>query len=315
MRAHPRRQRSGKLTSGAGDDRRGHSHNRASPADTSPRAARGRSGASVTGLWVAGSAAAGFASGPALRAVIFYFGTPSGDPPRRVCPACGHAVFTIGPLLWPYLPLTGRCPACATRIGPPLVSVELLTAAALAIVAARATTAWELAALGWLAIVAVPLAFIDVAVRRLPNQLTAAAYAGTLALLGAAALAGHHPGQLGRAALAGAALCGAYLVMLAAFPRGIGGGDAKIAAGVGTALGWLGWPLLLTGAVACFAACTLCSAFLLASRRVKLTGHVPLGPFILLGALVAIAVQPAAAAAQPAAHACYLRANVQETQR
>jgi leader peptidase (prepilin peptidase) / N-methyltransferase len=170
------------------------------------------------------------------------------------------------------------------------MSVELLTAAALAIVAAKATTAWELAALGWLTIVAVPLAFIDVAVRRLPNQLTAAAYAGTLALLGAAALAGHHPGQLGRAALAGAVLCGAYLVMLALFPGGIGGGDIKLAAAVGTALGWLGWPLLVTGSVACFAACTICSAFLLASRRMKFTDHVTLAPFILLGALVAVAV-------------------------
>jgi leader peptidase (prepilin peptidase)/N-methyltransferase len=79
-------------------------------------------------------------------------------------------------------------PILQTRIGPPLLAVELLAAAVLAVIAARATSAWELAALGWLAIVAVPPAFIDAAVHRLPDKLTATAYAGTLALLAAAAL-------------------------------------------------------------------------------------------------------------------------------
>jgi leader peptidase (prepilin peptidase)/N-methyltransferase len=166
----------------------------------------------------------------------------------------------------------------------------LLTAAGLAVIAARATSAWELAALGWLTIVAVPLAFIDVAVRRLPDKLTALAYAGTLALLAAATLASHHPGQLGRALLAGAVLTFLYIVMLFARPTGIGAGDGKLAASVGTALGWLGWPTLINGTVGCFMAAGLFAAILLALRQAKPGDHMAFGPFILLGALAAITI-------------------------
>ena len=50
------------------------------------------------------------------------------------------------------------------------------------------------------------LSSIDAAVCRLPDPLTAAACAGTVALLGVAAFTGHQPGHLGRAAIGAAAL-------------------------------------------------------------------------------------------------------------
>jgi leader peptidase (prepilin peptidase)/N-methyltransferase len=244
----------------------------------------------MTGPWLIGAAAAGVTAGPFLRAAILRYSTPPGVPPRRSCPACDSLILAVGRPARLHLPPSGRCPSCKTRVGPPLLAVELLAAAVLAVIAARATSAWELAALGWLAIAALPLAFIDVAVHRLPDKLTAAAYAGTLALLAAAALAGHHPGQLGRAALAGAALAFLYLIMFLASPASIGLGDGKLAASVGTALGWLGWRTLVTGTVACFLAAGLFAALLLALRRAKRTDHMAFGPFILLGALAAIAI-------------------------
>ncbi|HEY2490486.1 MAG TPA: prepilin peptidase, partial [Streptosporangiaceae bacterium] len=158
----------------------------------------------MTWPWVIGFATAGVAVGPFLRAVTFSYGTPRGDPRRRNCPGCGRLILGTGRPARVHLPASGRCRFCRARIGPPPVAVELLTVAVLAVVAVKATSAWELAAMGWLAVVAIPLAFIDVAVRRLPDPLTASAYVGTLCLLAAAALATHHPGQLGRAVLAGA---------------------------------------------------------------------------------------------------------------
>jgi leader peptidase (prepilin peptidase)/N-methyltransferase len=244
----------------------------------------------MTGLWVIGFAAAGVAVGPVLRAAIFSYGTPRGDPRRRNCPACGRLMLGAGRAARVHLPPGGRCRFCRSRIGPPPLVVELLTAAVLAVLAVKATSAWELAALGWLAIVAVPLAFVDAAVHRLPDIMTASAYAGTVCLLAAAALAAHHPGQLGRAVLAGAGLAALYLIMLFVSPAGIGPGDGKLAASVGTALGWLGWGTLVTGTVACFLAASVFAAVLLALRRARLSDHIAFGPFILLGALAAIAI-------------------------
>jgi leader peptidase (prepilin peptidase)/N-methyltransferase len=244
----------------------------------------------MTGPWLIGATAAGVTAGPFLRGVILHYSTPSGDPPRRNCPACDSPVLAVGRPWRLHLPPTGRCPVCGDRIGPPLLAVELLAAAVLAVIAVRATSAWELAALGWLTVVAVPLAFIDVAVHRLPDKLTVTAYVGTLALLAVTALAGHHPGQLGRATLAGAALAFLYLIMFLASPAGIGLGDGKLAASVGTALGWLGWRTLVTGTVASFLAAGLFAILLLVLRRAKRTDHMAYGPFILFGALAAIAI-------------------------
>jgi leader peptidase (prepilin peptidase)/N-methyltransferase len=244
----------------------------------------------MTWPWVIGFASAGVAAGPFLRAVIFGYGTPRGDPRRRNCPACGHLVLGAGRPARVHLPPSGRCRFCRSRVGPLFLVVELLTAAVLAVLAVKATSAWELAALGWLAIVAVPLAFIDVAVHRLPDMMTASAYAGTVCLLAAAAAATHHPGQLGRAVLAGAGLASLYLIMLFVSPASMGPGDGKLAVSVGTALGWLGWGTLVTGAVACFMIASVFAAVLLALRRAKLSDHIAFGPFILIGALAAIAV-------------------------
>ena len=244
----------------------------------------------MTGPWVLAFAFAGVAVGPFLRAVIFSYGTPRGDPPRPNCPACGDLILGTGRPARVHLPFSGRCRLCRGRIGPPLLTVELATAAVLAVLAVRATSAWELAALGWLAVAGVPLAFIDVAVRRLPDTLTASAYVGTLCLLVATALATDHPGQLGRAVLAGAGLASLYLIMLFVSPASMGPGDGKLAASVGTALGWLGWGTLVTGVLACFMAASLFAAVLLALHRARLRDHIAFGPFILLGALVAVAI-------------------------
>jgi leader peptidase (prepilin peptidase)/N-methyltransferase len=109
--------------------------------------------------WIIAGAAVGVIAGPRIRASVFSSSTEPGQPPRRACPACGHEIL---PDRWRWrslLPVTGRCPSCRTRIGPYPLLAELAAGLALAVVAARASSAWELAALAWLALLAVPLAF------------------------------------------------------------------------------------------------------------------------------------------------------------
>jgi len=111
-------------------------------------------------------------------------------------------------------------------VKPPSFAVEAAAGLALAAVAARSPSLWQMAGLDWLMLCAVTLAFIDIAIRRLPDPLTGAALAGTLGLLTVAALSsGGHPGQLGRAVIAAAALCGFYLALFIVRPSGMGLGD------------------------------------------------------------------------------------------
>jgi leader peptidase (prepilin peptidase) / N-methyltransferase len=184
---------------------------------------------------------------------VFARSTEPGQPPRRACPACARDIL---PGRWPWrspLPVIGRCPSCRAPIGPYPLLAELATGLAPATVAIRASSVWELAALAWLVLLAVPLAFIHAAVRRLPDPLTAAACVGTLALLAVAALVHHQPGHLGRAAIDAAALALFYLALWVIGPGGMGLGDVKLAASVGAVLAWTSWQALLTGTFTAFA--------------------------------------------------------------
>ena len=239
--------------------------------------------------WVIAGAAVGLLAGPRIRAAVFACSTAAGQSPRSTCPACSAQIL---PDRWRWrsvLPVTGRCPACRTGIGPYPLAAEAVAGLALAVAAARAASVWELAALAWLILIAVPLAFTDLAVHRLPDPLTVAAFTGTLALLTAAALTGHQPGDLARAAIGAASLACFYLVLFLIRPGEMGLGDVKLATSIGLALGWVGWRALLTGTLAGFTLAAIYGGVLLATHQATRTSQLPLGPFILLGALVAIA--------------------------
>jgi leader peptidase (prepilin peptidase) / N-methyltransferase len=244
----------------------------------------------VTAPWIIAAAVVGVAAGLPIRAVVCYRSTPPGEPPRRGCPACAADIWADRHWLRSLLLASGRCPSCRARIGPPPLAVELLTALVLAVLAARAASPWELAALAWLAVLAIPLAFIDAAVHRLPDQLTIPALLGTFALLTVASLTSHHPGELGRAAAGGAALACFYLALFVIRPTGMGLGDAKLAASVGTALSWVGWQALFGGTFASFALAAIYGVALLALRRATRSSRIPFGPFIAAGALAAIII-------------------------
>ncbi len=69
----------------------------------------------------------------------------------------------------------------------------------------------------------------------------------------------------------------------------MGLGDVKLAAGVGVALGWIGWRALVAGTFLTFALAAIYGIALLLLRRASRTSQLPLGPFIVLGTLAAIA--------------------------
>jgi leader peptidase (prepilin peptidase) / N-methyltransferase len=237
---------------------------------------------------VAALAAAGLVIGWCLRPVVFWLAVPPGEPLRDSCPRCGHRVLPADRRAWLAVPRLARCPACRARIGAPPLVPELVTAILLGALAGRIHPGLVLAAACWLAICAVALAWIDAAVQRLPDILTAGAYAGTMVLLLAAATASGDTRGLLRAALGGPTLAAGYLTLAVISRSAIGLGDAKLAASLGTLTAWFGWPELLAGAFAGFLLGAGYGVGLLVSRRATARRRIAFGPFMIAGAFLAV---------------------------
>ncbi len=229
-------------------------------------------------MWAAVGAALGLVAGAALRGTVFRLSVASGAPERTACPHCSAPAGRR---------LAVRCGQCGRSLGRPL-ALELCTAAALALVLGRFAGQPDAVAFGFLAVLGVALAAIDIAVQRLPDPLTLPAYPILITLLAAAALASHDFDALARALLGGLALIGAYLLLALVRPGQLGGGDIKLAGIAGLALGWLGWPTLIAGAALGFVLSAIVSLALLAARRVTLHSAISFGPFMLGGALLAM---------------------------
>ncbi len=144
------------------------------------------------------------------------------------------------------------------------------------------------------ATIGVALAWIDADVHRLPLGLTRPAYGILVAQLALASLASGDWGALRRAAIAGAVTWGVYflLALLAALLRsGFGFGDVQLAGLIGLSTGYLSvWGPI----VATYAAFLLSGAYgvwRLATRRGSRKDDIPFGPWMLLGALIALVVE------------------------
>jgi leader peptidase (prepilin peptidase) / N-methyltransferase len=234
---------------------------------------------------VASLAAAGLVAGPAQRAVIVRYAVPAGDPPLRSCPACGQQLLAARQMA--RAPIA-RCTACGERTGPPPLAVEAASAVLLGALAARVHPALVLAAACWLALFAAPLAFTDIAVRRLPDVLTGPALADTVLLLTAASAADGNWAPMTRAALGTAALSSFLLVLALISPSGMGLGDVKAAAALAALLAWRGWPALLAGSFAGFLLAALYGTALLVTGHATRKHQIPLGPFMITGAFLAV---------------------------
>ncbi|WP_051710091.1 prepilin peptidase [Streptomyces sp. NRRL S-350] len=223
----------------------------------------------------------GLLSAPLLRGLVARFAVPEGEPWCEACPSCAREVR--------LLPPTGRCPGCRERLGAGPGTVEAV-AVAVAFAVGCAADGPAAGALGWAAALGVALGFVDARVRRLPYRLTLPLLGGVAALLALAALAEGRPGVLLRCLLAAFAV-GAVLE-LAVWVGALGPGDSPLGFTLGGLLGWYGWSVALGGLVAAVVLAgvwaVLRAGAALARRRPVRGLDVPVGPFLLLGALTAV---------------------------
>lgn len=239
------------------------------------------------------AAVVGLAVGSFLNVVVHR--VPAGASvvrPPSACPACASPVAArdnVPVLSWVLL--RGRCRSCAARISARYPLVELATAGLFA-----AVTAWAahegrwalLPVLLYLAAVGLALALIDLDVRRLPDAIVLPAYPVTAALLGLAAVVEHDGAAALRALAGGLLLYGLYFALAVARPGGMGFGDVKLAGVLGAVLGYAGWSALAVGAFSAFVLGGLVGVALVASGVLRRRGHLPFGPFMLVGAALGV---------------------------
>jgi leader peptidase (prepilin peptidase)/N-methyltransferase len=223
--------------------------------------------------------------------------------PPSHCPRCDTPIAprdNVPVVSW--LLLRGKCRHCGEPISARYPFVELLTGAVFAGLAARLGADWALPAYLYFGAVCVALALIDLDHKRLPNALTLPSYGVGLVLLGGAALLTHEPHLVVRAVVGMAVLYAIYFLLVLAYPAGMGFGDVKLAGVLGLYLAYLGWSTWFVGWLLGFMLGGVFGVLAIALRKASRKTQVPYGPFMILGALLAVWWGPAIADA-------YLRAT------
>jgi leader peptidase (prepilin peptidase) / N-methyltransferase len=207
--------------------------------------------------------------------------------PASHCPACGAAVrpYDNVPVL-SYLLLRARCRDCGSRISARYPAIELL--AGMAAVSSALAFGWSLHALFAFVFLAalIVITFIDIDHQIIPDVISLPGIAIGFAC------ASLVPGGAGwRDSLIGLLVGGGILWAVAegyfrlTGREGMGGGDVKLLAMIGAFLGWRAIPItLMIGSLAGTAVGTA----LIATQQQDRRTPIPFGPFLALGAVLAL---------------------------
>src|SRR4051794_3570072 len=204
--------------------------------------------------------------------------------PGSRCPSCGTPVKpydNIPVLSW--LLLRGRCRHCGEPISARYPLVEAATGLLYAGVVAKYDDAFGIVVGLILVTALVPIVLIDLETFTIPNAITLPAAVAAL-IAGLALNLDGVPEQLIAAAAAG----GFFLLAVLLYPRGMGMGDAKLAGVMGLCLGRAVAPAVLIGLITgvLFGGLIMARLGVRAGRKTK----IPFGPFLALGAVIALFV-------------------------
>jgi leader peptidase (prepilin peptidase) / N-methyltransferase len=202
--------------------------------------------------------------------------------PRSHCPHCGHGIrfYDNVPVL-SWLLLRGRCRDCRESISARYPLVEALTGGLCALaVVAKGGDEDALLAVAFV-LVLVPVAFIDLDHRIIPNRILLPGAVAAVVILAVT-----DPVRLPEHLIAGGAAGLFFLLAALVYPSGMGMGDVKLAAVMGLYLGSSVVPALLVALLAgSLVGVTIIARDGVAAGRKT---AVPFGPFLALGALVGL---------------------------
>jgi leader peptidase (prepilin peptidase)/N-methyltransferase len=205
--------------------------------------------------------------------------------PRSACPSCGAEIGArdnVPVLSW--LLLRGRCRRCGERISVEYPLLELSTAGLVVLAVIRYQDPWQGGLVSGLLALMPGIAIIDLRHRIIPNRLTyPALLLFAVAILVAWLVADAVDPLRG---LAGLALYGGILFVVAVISRGMGMGDVKLAALIGLVMGSLGLRYVGVAAGAAIVLGGLGGLAALAMGQSRKSA-IPFGPYLAVGAVVA----------------------------
>jgi leader peptidase (prepilin peptidase)/N-methyltransferase len=206
--------------------------------------------------------------------------------PRSRCPNCGTEIANrdnVPVVSW--LLLRGRCRACGGRISPVYPLTELATGALFVATTLTFRDVWIAAMLCAFLALMPAITMIDVGHRIIPNKLTYPSLVGFPIYIAVAWLLGADLDPV-RAAI-GFVAYGGGLFVVAVVSGGMGFGDVKLAGVIGVVLGALGLGYVGVAAGAALVLGGLGGVIALLLGRSR-KDAIPFGPYMALGAMVAV---------------------------
>ncbi len=134
------------------------------------------------------------------------------------------------------------------------------------------------------------LSITDLRWHRLPNTVVAAWLGASALLLLLMALVAGEPKRLLYAGAGMLILLGAYLLLHVLTRGAMGMGDVKLAGALGFNLGFFALSALFLATVLAFVTATFMVLIGVAVRKLSMSSRVAFGPFMILGAVIALAM-------------------------
>lgn len=202
--------------------------------------------------------------------------------PRSHCPECN---YVLGPLdlvpVFSFLLLKGRCRKCSAQISFRYPLVELLTGGVFFLILSQGSGSIEDRLLQMIFVAAlISLALIDSDTMLLPDVIVY-----PLIVLGI--IRGFLPGapEIGESLLSAAGAVGGFGLIALVYPQGMGWGDVKLAAALGT---FLGFPHILMGVFFASAFGSIAGVTGILLKKEGMKKQIPFGPYLAAGAFIAM---------------------------
>ena len=211
--------------------------------------------------------------------------------PRSRCPGCDTQIAprdNVPVVSW--LLLRGRCRACGEAISPRYPLVELGTGVLFALTAVRLGFDPALPAFLVLMAALIAISAIDLEHFIVPNRIVYPTLFVSAPLLVVAAVIDGDGKSLREAALGGVLAFALFLLIHLVSPGGMGFGDVRLAGLLGVFLGWLTLPHVLLGLFLGFLLASVVGVGLIVASRRSRKDAIPFGPFLALGAVLAVLV-------------------------